>query len=168
MGDRIGQDSADGQPGNGGDAAEGADKEELLPEDDPDSVMELHRDPSRLQHVMQPFGALARSSAQLSKHDSARPGRLRDHPRRFDRRNDVGHRADPRIVSHRLSDALLVADPILQQRHNHRFRTYQRTDALRSDLGVVSLDAEEDKVGGTDIARVISGLYTYRERSGEL
>jgi hypothetical protein len=65
-----------------------------------------------------------------------------------------------------LSDALLVTDPVLQ-RHNHRFRTYQRTDALRSDLGVVSLDAEEDHIGGIDLAWVVGGLHSYRERSGE-
>jgi hypothetical protein len=129
--------------------------------------MEFHRDSGPLQHVVQPFGARARSSAQLSKDDLPWPGRLRDDPRRLDRRNNVGYRADPRVVSHRLSDALLVADPVLQ-RHNHRFRTYQRTDALGSDLDVVSLDAEEDQVGGIDLEWVVRGLHSYRERSGEL
>src|SRR3712207_7382217 len=49
MGHRIGQDGPDGQPGDGRDAAEGADKEELLPDGDSDVGVDLSRDPGSLR-----------------------------------------------------------------------------------------------------------------------
>jgi len=72
VGHRIGEDGPDGQPGDGRDAAEGADKEELLPDGDSDIEVDLRRDSGSLQHLIEPLGALARSSAQLSKHYLAR------------------------------------------------------------------------------------------------
>jgi hypothetical protein len=73
MGHRIGEDGPDGQPGDGRDAAEGAGTEELLPDGDSNIEVDLSRDSGSLQYLIQPLGALARSSAQLSKDDLARP-----------------------------------------------------------------------------------------------
>src|SRR3712207_9244955 len=96
MGHRIGQDGPDGQPGDGRDAAEGADKEKLLPDGDSDIGVDLSRDPGSLQHLAQPLRALARAPRQLAEYDPARPGRMRDDPWRLYGRDYVGYRADPR------------------------------------------------------------------------
>jgi hypothetical protein len=94
------------------------------------------------------------------------PGRLRDYPRRFDRRNNVGYRTDTRVVSRRLSDALFVADPVLE-REKHSVWVDQWTNTLRCGVDVVGLDAEKNQVDGTDLARVVRGFYRQRERSGK-
>jgi hypothetical protein len=59
MGHRIGEDGPDGQPGDGRDAAEGTDKEELLPDGDSDVGVDFSRDSCSLQYLIEPFGALA-------------------------------------------------------------------------------------------------------------
>ena len=81
MSDRIGQDSPDGHPGKGRDAAEGADEEELLPDGDPEVGMNFCGDLSSLQHAMQPFYTRTRSPGQPSQDDPPRSGRLRYDPR---------------------------------------------------------------------------------------
>ena len=52
---------------------------------------------------------------QLSQYDLPRSGRLRYDPRRFDGRNDVGDRAESRVVSRYPGDALGVMHPVLQR-----------------------------------------------------
>jgi hypothetical protein len=141
-------------------AAEGADEEELLPEDDADVGVHLRRDPGSLQRVAQPLRALARAPAQLPEHDLPRPGRLRDDARRLDRRDDVGRRAKPRRVPRRPGDAFLVVDTILE-REERRARAEERAGALRRGVGVVGLYAEQDQVHGTNLARIVGGLHGY-------
>ena len=97
MGRRIGQDSPDRQPGDGRDAAEGADKEKLLPEDGLNIGVDLRRDPGSLQRVAQLLSALARAPRQFAEYDLARSGRLSDDPRRLNRRTNVGYRANPNV-----------------------------------------------------------------------
>jgi hypothetical protein len=104
--------------------------------------------------------------ALLSRASSPRSGRLRYDPRRFDGRNDVGDRAEPRVVSCYPGDALGVVYPVLQ-RQEHRLCTDQRTNTLRCGVGVVGLDAEEDQIDGTYLVRAIRGPHWQRERSCE-
>ena len=115
MGDRIGQDSPDGHSGKRCNAGEGAYEEELLPDSDPDIGMVFCSDLSSLQHATQQFYARTRSPGQLSQYDLPWSGRLRNDPRCFDGRNDVGDRTEPRVESCYLSDALGVIYPILQR-----------------------------------------------------
>src|SRR5918994_1907111 len=166
MGDRIGQDSPDGQPTDGRDAAEGADKEKLLPEDDPNIGVDLRRDPGSSQHVVQLLSALARAPRQFAEYDLPRSGRLDDYPRRLNRRNDVGYRANPRCVPRYPSDALIVVDAVLE-RDEYRVWAKQRANTPCRGVGVVGLDAEEDQIDGTNLARVVRGPHGYRERSGQ-
>src|SRR5215218_4283634 len=158
MGDRIGQDRPDGHSGKGRNAAEGADEEELLPDGDPDVGMDFRGDLSSLQHAMQPFYARTRSPGQLSQYDLPRPGRLRYDPRSFDGRNDVGDRAETRVVSRYPGDALDVVYPILQWQE-HRLCTDQRTNTLRCGVGVVGLNTEEDQIDGTYLVRSVCGPH---------
>jgi hypothetical protein len=64
------------------------------------------------------------------------------------------------------SDTFYVVDPVLK-REKHRFRVDERTNTLRRSVGIVCLDAEEDQVNGTDLARVVGGVHWQRERSGK-
>src|SRR5918999_3512477 len=134
MGDRIGQDSPDGQPTDGSYAAEGADKQELLPEDGLNIGVDLCRDPGSLQHVVQLLSALARAPRQFAEYDLARSGRLSNDPRRPNRRTDVGYRANPRCMPCYPSDALVVVDAVLE-REEHRVWTDQRANTLCRGIG---------------------------------
>src|SRR5918997_2642957 len=166
MGDRIGQDSSDSQPTDGSYAAEGADKQELLPEDGLNIGVDLCRDPGSLQHVVQLLSALAHAPRQFAGDDLPRSGHLSDDPRRLNRRTNVGYRANPRCMPCYPSDALVVADAVLK-RDEHRVWTNQRANTPCRGIGVVGLDAEENQIDGTNLARVVRGLHGYRESSGQ-
>src|SRR5918998_6053979 len=163
---RVGKHGSDGQPADGRDAAEGADEEELLPEDGPDVGADLRRDPGPLQGLAQPVRALALAPAQLPEHDLPRPGRLGDDARRLDRRDHVGRRAEPRRVPRRPGEAPLVVDTVLE-REERRARAEERAGALRRGVGVVGLYAEQDQVHGTNLAWVVGGPHGYGERPGD-
>jgi len=94
------------------------------------------------------------------------PGRLRYDPRLFHCRNDVGYRAEPRLVSCYLGDALGVVHPVLQ-RQEHRVCADQWANSVCCGVGVVGLDAEEDQIYRVHLARGIRGPHKQREISCE-
>ena len=82
---------------------------------DPDIGVDFCGDLGSLQHVLQSFYARAHPTAQRSQYDLPRSGRLRYDSRCFDGRNDVGGRAEPRIVSGDPGDVLGIVYSILQR-----------------------------------------------------
>src|SRR5215203_1004840 len=111
----ICQDGPDGHSGKGRDAAERADEEELLPDGDPDIGVDFCGDLGSLQHVLQSFYARTHPTAQRFQYDLPLSGRLRYDSRCFDGRNEVGGRAEPRIVSGAPGDVLGIVYSILQR-----------------------------------------------------